>query len=58
MNAQMWVMACSLCFVFPDWLLPVLRRFQRGAPSDFDEWAKIVEGMDGAEGWAYSELEK
>lgn len=32
--------------------------FQFGAPSDFDEWAKLQKGQPGATGWAFSEFQR
>jgi len=33
-------------------------RFHCGAPEDYDEWATVMKGEDGAEEWRYENFKK
>lgn len=32
--------------------------FHLGAPEDYDEWAELQKGAEGADGWAYKGFKK
>jgi hypothetical protein len=47
-----------LCFLETHPCLTRISRFHSGVPEDYDAWAAIMDGEDGAEKWRYENFKK